>query len=856
MHRLEESEAQREERLAAGCEDLKEFFAALAAKLECGLDDFCAFKIPPYTKQHAGTRLRARGDAKLDLNRDIYEQMKLSGAHYNIGLEVPPRLVIIDADQKEWKEKTGLDDLERHYIELGLTWPPTTAYETTASGGAHLFYVVSHEAAKNIWDKTDGYSKGIDIIARYGAGKGCGEAIELNKEDKEIHPRFIVISPSYVDYMKERDKVQHADAYEFQSNPSNIEDLPLALEQYIIEKLSSKRGKKETVSFYDNTKSYKYVSAQEEGYSKDIAVESAIDYLSNHSPRASDGNTHHTLACVLTATHIRCGIDIETARDLMHTHYRARCLPEWDLWEYENSGKLQSATRIVNPADRPLSHLKKYLADKKRKILDETVNDIAKKEGKRVLLAADPVIADAFISVQEHIIADQEVEHNGVRAPRILYMYNSENGIYEELTHESLIAKVKTFLKTIQLVRDSGTKREASHTLYSSVAHTIAATEALHTQDFFREEKIRDKYHCVFNDCVVSLNRDGTLDVSKEFSKDYKQRSRHNYDIHDYLIEECEQRPLMHKVLADALAGSREQVKKYEALQEFVGACLFGAATAAKTAFFLYGETAKNGKSTFVNGALSIMSGVSSNVPMHLMSPEKFFGEKLVASKLNAINEIDNSAAKVKEIDVSTIKETFSGDAVTTINTKNQPVRRVKLIAGHLFSSNQQPVVRGFDKGVARRVCIIEFPNRISEHDEIIDMEAKIAAQVAINAVWAIRGAQRLIARGFRYEYTSDEEHRAMELSSGDVAMWAEEFLMQREAVTAYKIRTNELHAEYLKWANTSRISIQSFVQELKRAGFKHTNKHPSGFYCAKRETLTEYDTEQQSRLAIVKAIY
>ncbi len=157
---------------------------------------------------------------------------------------------------------------------------------------------------------------------------------------------------------------------------------------------------------------------------------------------------------------------------------------------------------------------------------------------------------------------------------------------------------------------------------------------------------------------------------------------------------------------------SNYNVKRKQAILEMIGYCMTTSIKFQK-AFILYGQTARNGKSTLLT-IISKMIGTEniSNVSFQDICTNRFAGYGIQGKILNLGSEMTNTYLK----DISLFKALTGGDAVE-IEKKYEDRKTILPYAKFIFCANSLPHVSDNTDGFFRRIHIIHFEKSFSNEE-------------------------------------------------------------------------------------------------------------------------------------------
>jgi P4 family phage/plasmid primase-like protien len=223
--------------------------------------------------------------------------------------------------------------------------------------------------------------------------------------------------------------------------------------------------------------------------------------------------------------------------------------------------------------------------------------------------------------------------------------------------------------------------------------------------------------------------------------------------------------------LADVFGDA--DAAEVQLLQEFVGACLFGAATEHHRAMILLGSGA-NGKSTFIDcvRALFPRGSVVSIPPQDFDDNNK--GVLFTTARLNVVNETPTRGI----IAGDAVKSFVSGDEVTRREVYQRPVT-FRPRAGHLFAANQLPTGADSTDGFWRRWLVVRFARQFAGHEQVVGLSDTITqdrAELARVAAWAVEGMARLKKNdGYTIPASSAALTAEWRTDSNPVAIWLDD---------------------------------------------------------------------------------
>jgi P4 family phage/plasmid primase-like protien len=207
--------------------------------------------------------------------------------------------------------------------------------------------------------------------------------------------------------------------------------------------------------------------------------------------------------------------------------------------------------------------------------------------------------------------------------------------------------------------------------------------------------------------------------------------------------------PEWDRYLSTVWEGDPDADAKTAVLQEFVGACLFGAAPRYKTALILHGD-ADSGKSTCLDVVRGVFpTNTVTSVSMHEFEQE-YRRAKLAGKLLNTVAEVPSGELVKSEA----FKAIIAGDTIEGRAIRQAPFD-FRPLAGHLFAANTLPRINDRSEAVWARWVLLTFNQRFARRADVEGKRAKVEyakrileTEVPGIIAWAARGFERLLANG------------------------------------------------------------------------------------------------------------
>jgi putative DNA primase/helicase len=242
---------------------------------------------------------------------------------------------------------------------------------------------------------------------------------------------------------------------------------------------------------------------------------------------------------------------------------------------------------------------------------------------------------------------------------------------------------------------------------------------------------------------------------------------------------------LLHTFLTGIFKDDPDAAEKAKVLQEIAGAtvAVYGTRLGHPKVAILLGKQADNGKSQFLDILRGLVpDSACSTVPIAKLSDDKFV-VRINGKLLNTADELSSTAA----IESDVFKAIITGNPVSGRDLYRSAIE-FRPVAQHVFATNKlPPFLGGMDRGVKRRLLILEFNRSIPKAEKIIDIGRKIARQEAdLLLAWAVAGAARLIRQGdFTPLESCEDLVRDWILGADPVKAWAEAQVMDGETPEA-----------------------------------------------------------------------
>lgn len=451
----------------------------------------------------------------------------------------------------------------------------------------------------------------------------------------------------------------------------------------------------------------------------DQATARAVRYLESDAPLAISGQGGNQTTFKVAARLKDFGVNADTAHDLMLEHWNDRCSPPWDL---------EDLVRIVDNAYAYGIERQGIAApEASLRVVAET-NSMPPPA--KITTGTDVNIARAFLKDLSH------------RYGQVVVC----EGSFWHYVNRKWTAFSESEIRTIVHEYDGRAYGDSKRVRLSKgrIDSILNEARAIATdEEFFSQAPSGVACQSGF----VRFKTDGTASIEPNHPD---HRARHVISA-SWQPGGCPMGPLLTLFLDGLFRGDPDADAKVQLLGEVLGAGISGRATRLlePKAIILHGKTAENGKSQVLDLARLLLppSAVSS------LSPGKFGDERyivqLAGRLLNACDELGSASAIAGE----QFKIAVTGEPLTAREVYKAAVT-FRSAALQMLSTNVLPsFIGGFDRGIRRRLLVIEFNRTIPRNERIERIGQRIATEESDALLaFAIEGASRLIARRFFIE--------------------------------------------------------------------------------------------------------
>lgn len=411
-----------------------------------------------------------------------------------------------------------------------------------------------------------------------------------------------------------------------------------------------------------------------------------------------------------------------------------------------------------------------------------------KKVLKNYIKRYDANLIDAVEELKHNEVADKFLEHNIIaKYDNNLYLY--VNGVY---TNDRYIIERK--IKEIIPQSDSRFRKEVYLDLY------LAAEEA----KLDKESGIINFKNGLFNLSEMKLQKHnpGFFSIN-QINVNYNEKTNNVKEIDNFLN-----------------TITNNNFNRKQALLEIIGYCMTTSVNLQK-AFILYGETARNGKTTVCNLITELIGRNNiGNISLRDLSKNTFAGSGIKGKLLNIGSEMTEEQLN----DVSIFKMFTTGDYMS-VEEKFKSKETISPYAKFIFNANELPIVSDRTEGFYRRIHIIPFEASFTD-EEIRKFNYKeIITQEALEylAYLAVKAYTKMNDNLANYE-ESETEVKKYRLNSNSVISFSKDTeIMYSLEDKEGKIKASSVYDKYKGYCIDNRFEIigrNKFYKEFEKNEF------------------------------------
>lgn len=278
-----------------------------------------------------------------------------------------------------------------------------------------------------------------------------------------------------------------------------------------------------------------------------------------------------------------------------------------------------------------------------------------------------------------------------------------------------------------------------------------------------------------------------------------------------------------------------EHTYRIDTLLEFISYSMTYSVELAKC-LFLVGETAGNGKSTFIKLLCNLFGEANyCSISIDEFS-ERFFGSELTNKLLNIIHEVKNISIN----DISKFKATISGDELS-VEEKYKNRYKIKPFTHHIFAMNNLPELKNADEGFFRRLNIVPFERKFTEEEQekfnfddlITESSLNYLANIALRKYLKMRNEGR---RKFSNYKESDELLNGYKIADNSAHIFLNDIILYARLLDSNnKVIVKNLYEEYSNWCESNSFepfSKREFKNIALGSGIFKKSKMKNGYEC------------------------
>jgi putative DNA primase/helicase len=251
--------------------------------------------------------------------------------------------------------------------------------------------------------------------------------------------------------------------------------------------------------------------------------------------------------------------------------------------------------------------------------------------------------------------------------------------------------------------------------------------------------------------------------------------------------------PLWINYLAWCMQGDLERV---EYLQRFFGLCLTGDAE-YELAHFFFGE-GDNGKTTAVKTIETLLGDYARRAPAKMLMTTKYPGHPTDVAGLHGRRLVvfaetnENQTLDEQQLKVCSSKDTISARRMNEDFWDFQPTHKALLL------TNNKPRVRGQDKGIWRRIRLVEWGAQVAESEKDEHFGDRFIPELPGILRWAHEGLAKVLRDGMKAPASIENATKEYRENEDSVSRWIGEWCTTGDGMSEMGAT---LLAAYQAWA-------------------------------------------------------
>jgi len=166
-----------------------------------------------------------------------------------------------------------------------------------------------------------------------------------------------------------------------------------------------------------------------------------------------------------------------------------------------------------------------------------------------------------------------------------------------------------------------------------------------------------------------------------------------------------------------------------------------------------------------------------------------------------------------------------------------------------VFSMNQRPFNRRMDAAFRRRIVEVQFNVSVRPEDMDASLGRKLMSELSGIRNWMIDGYRRLVADGFMFDHSTDEDYMESNEQFFDIFARAEGLRPTAWAghdERAQLVSATMLHDRYCEYCERNLLcatspSLKAMSADLKRLNYRSVRKAAGRFYAVYSDKVLDY---------------
>lgn len=285
------------------------------------------------------------------------------------------------------------------------------------------------------------------------------------------------------------------------------------------------------------------------------------------------------------------------------------------------------------------------------------------------------------------------------------------------------------------------------------------------------------------------------------------------------------------KFFEDISSGNTD---REDTLYEFTGYSMTYSTEFGKC-LFIVGESAENGKSTFIALLQELFTSDNYCSVSIEEFAERFCGSELLNKLINIIHEVKN----IRLNDIAKFKAVVSGDEIS-VEEKYKARYTIKPFAHHIFAMNSLPELKNGDAGYFRRLQIVPFTAKFSDEEKenfnfdnlVTESSLNYLGNIALRKYLKMRNERRrLFSNSQESNQILDEYKNADENSASVFINNSSNYCYLADHNN--KIQKTQLYDKYVEWCTFNKIypHKKNFLYQVALSSGKFIRCSPKNGY-------------------------